>query len=361
MADKPAQDKTEAPSPRRREKAREEGDVARSAELSSVSVLLAGFIVLSVCAGNVMGLLPKFMVTTYGDVAQITITADSLPQQVGLVGKLLLSILAPLFVAVLVAGIVANCAQIGLIFAGKALLPKLDRLNPVKGLQRIFSLRSLMELLKGIGKIFIVGLIGYLVLKSHIIDFWTLPNVSTADTIHLIGGIALDLTGKIGLTLLVLALADYCYQRWEHEKKLKMTREEVKEELKQYEGSPETKARVRSIQRQLSRRRMMAAVPDATVVVTNPVFIAVALKYEPVDKDDAPVVVAKGKRKLAQRIKATALEHGVPVMEDRALARELYQLAEVGVEIPMVLYHAVAEILARVYRLNRDRYAYMNG
>ncbi|MDP8241017.1 MAG: flagellar biosynthesis protein FlhB [Candidatus Hatepunaea meridiana] len=359
MSDKPAQDKTEAPSPHRREKAKDEGNVARSMDLNSVAVMLAGIIAIQFNAEKLFKSLSDFMISTFRDASIIDITPDSLPLQVLQAMKYLAPGIVPILLILLLAGIGINYAQVGVIFAKKALIPKFDRVSPLKGFKRLFSLRSLVELLKGLLKIGIVGIIGFSVLNRHLTDYWILSNTTAGQTITFIGQVFFEMSLKIGMALLALALLDFAYQKWEFEKNLKMTKEEVKEEQKQYEGNPELKARIRSLQKQAARRRMMAAVPDATVVVTNPTTIAIALKYAPMKKEDAPMVVAKGKRKIADKIKEIALLNDVPIIENKPLARSLFDTTEPGMEIPIIYYQAVAEILAQVYQLNQNRNSYV--
>ena len=358
MADKPSQDKTEEPTPRRRQKAKEEGNVPRSTDLNSVAVMLAGVLALQFTSGEILKLITNFMSLTYMDVASISITRESFPTQTAQAMKYAAAGLMPILIIIMLTGIGINYAQVGVVFAKKALVPKFEKISPLKGIKRLFSLRSLVELVKGLFKIGIVGFIGYSVIIKHIPDYWSLAHVGTSQIFVIMGQIIFEMALKIGLTLLVLALLDFAYQRWEFEKNLMMTKEEVREEQKQYEGNPELKARIRSEQRRTARKRMMAAVPDATVVVTNPTTLAVALKYTPLKKDDAPMVVAKGKRKLAEKIKLIAKQNGVPVIEKKLLARGLYETTEPGMEIPIIYYQAMAEILAQVYHLNQKQSSY---
>jgi flagellar biosynthetic protein FlhB len=353
VPDRPAEDRTEAPTPKRREKAREEGHVFRSRELNSVAMLFAGIFALHMIGADLLSAITAFMTETYQSVATAAVTPTTLPALVHLVVDQFTPLMIPFLTVLVLVGIGVNFAQVGVVFARKALIPKFSRLNPLQGIRRLFAVRSLVELLKGLGKIAIVGWVAYLVLKRHLDSYWLLSNVPAAKALALLGEMLLELAIKIGVALIFLGIADYAYQRWEYEKSLKMSKQEIKDEQKQHEGNPEIKGRIRSIQRQLARKRMMAAVPDATVVVTNPTEIAVALKYAPVNKSDAPVVVAKGQRKIAVRIKAIAREHGVPVIENRPLARTLHETTEVGMEIPEVLYQAVAELLVQVYQMNQ--------
>jgi len=250
------------------------------------------------------------------------------------------------------AGLGINFVQSGIVISAKSLTPRLNKINPLKGIKKLFSSRSLVELTKGILKMALVGWIGYAIIKKNLQDFWLLSGMEMGEIIGFMGRIMLEIYLKIGVLLIVLAAADYLYQKWSYEKNLRMTKQEVKDETKQYEN-PELKGRIRSVQRQIARRRMMAAVPKATVVVTNPTLIAVALRYSMQDKYGAPVVIAKGIRKIAERIREITRQNAVPIIENKPLARSLYDTMEVGQEIPEALYHAVAEILAQVFKMKQ--------
>ena len=357
MAEQSAQDRTEKATPRRREKEREKGQIPKSQDLISVAVLFGGIIAFQFSSGKFIGNITKFITFVYREASFISISPTSLPQQLNFTVKYFILTLAPILLLIMFAGIAINLAQdnFKIVFAKKALEPKFSTINPVQGIKKLFSLNSIVELIKGILKFIIVGLIAYSVLKKHLEsnDFWILYNVTVSRMFVVFGKILFELSIKTGAVLLVLGIADFIYQKWQAEKKMKMSKQEVKEERKQYEGSPEIKGRIRSIQLQIARRRMMAAVPDATVVVTNPTFIAVAIKYKPTKNSDAPVVVAKGKRKIAEKIKEIASLKNIPVIENKPLARSLFDTTEVGMEIPGALYQVVAEILAQVYKMNK--------
>ena len=352
MPEHSKEDRTEAATPKRREKAKDEGNVPRSRDLSSVAVLFAGIFLLKFTSLDLYEGLKQYLVWAYQNLVFTELTPTSIPGQATATVEYFASRMLPFFVVLMLMGMGINVLQVGVVFAKKALVPKLNRISPLKGFQRLFSLRSIVELLKGFLKIGIVASVSYIVLEKHLADHWALSHMHTGEVMLFIAQVLMELAIKVGLALLVLAVADLLYQRWDHEKNLKMTKQEVKEEMKQYEGNPEVKGRIRAIQKQMSRKRMMAAIPDATVVVTNPTHIAVALKYEPETTSDAPIVVAKGLRKIAEKIKTIARESNVPVIENKSLARNLYDTTEVGAEIPVIFYQAVAEILAQVYSLN---------
>jgi flagellar biosynthetic protein FlhB len=263
-------------------------------------------------------------------------------------------ILMPLMLFVLVAGITANLLQIGFLFTGEPLVPKLSKLNPIRGIKKLFSLRSLVELVKALFKVLFVGAIAFLLLKGELGNIPSLMQMGVGDILSFIGRVAFKICFYTCLALLILAALDYAYQRWQHEKELKMTKQEVKDELKQREGDPTVKARIKRIQREMSQRRMMEMVPEADVVITNPTTLAIALKYK-AEGMIAPKVIAKGAGFIAERIKVIAREKGIPIIENKPLAQTLFKLVGIGDFIPENLYRAVAEILAYVYRLKGIR------
>jgi flagellar biosynthetic protein FlhB len=347
------QEKTEPATPKRREEARQRGQVAVSREIPSVTILLVALGVFSIAGtwmfgrlANVMRhIFQNLMSTRNMDIPFVHHVLSGLADQVFVV-------LMPLMGAVLVAGVGAHVAQFGFIFTGEPLAPKLNKLDPIAGMKRFLSMRSLVELLKALVKIVIIGGVAVLVLSHEIEDVPTLVKLDITQIMAFVGRASFKICFYACLVLAILAALDYAFQRWKHEEDLKMTKQEVKDEARQREGDPHVKARIRSIQIQTARQRMMEAVPEATVVVTNPTHLAVALKFESADMI-APQVVAKGAGHVAQRIKALAKEHGVPVIEQKPLAQALFKAVEIGDFIPSNLYRAVAEILAYVYRLKR--------
>ncbi len=350
MPESDGQDRTEKATPKRREEEKEKGNVAKSQDLSSVAVLIAGLVGLQIFSVRLFQVLSDYFRQTYGNLSTFTVNVDTIQGQVIDSLTFIMPGVIPVLIIITLIGIGANYAQVGPVFAKKALIPDVKRISPLKGVKNLFSLRSLVELAKGIVKMLIVGWIGYRIIVNHMEDYWTLASLSIMQIFVFIMKLMYEIAIKGAVALIAIAALDYAYQRYDYEKRIKMTKQEVKDEAKQYEN-PETKGRIRGIQRQLARRRMMAAVPEATVVVTNPTHIAIALKYEPKEKSDAPIVVAKGIRKTAQKIKEIAREHGIPVIENKPLARSLYESTDVGMEIPFIFYQAIAEILAQVYKM----------
>jgi flagellar biosynthetic protein FlhB len=272
-------------------------------------------------------------------------------------GWILAMALAPLLAVIFLIAFAVTAGQVGFHISTKALTPDLNRLNPIKGMGKLVSIRSVVKLLTGLMKMAAVGGVVALVLYTEVPQIIALlKNLSvTGNTTPQVAAFIAQETLLLGLyasiTLVALAVIDYSYQRWQHTEDIKMTKQEVKDDHKLAEGSPEIKARVRRVQREMTRKRMLAAVPSATVVITNPTHFAVALKYE--RGQSAPEVVAKGADHLAARIRTLAREHGVPIVENPPLARSIYGRAEVGDRIPAELFEAVAEVLAYLIRLKQ--------
>lgn len=345
------EDKTEAPTPRKREDARQEGQVAKSVELNSALVLLASLMILKATGPTLASKLKEVAIDSFThfpkhDLVVGDVTA-SLVHLLLLVG----TAIAPMLLGVAVIGAAASAVQVGLVFSTKALQPKPERLNPIAGIGRMFSARAAVELLKSIAKIVVIGLIVYSFLRDNAIKITTLPGASFSTTCSEIGQLTWQILLRAALALFVIAAADYMYQRFQLEKQLKMTKQEVKDDMKRTDGDPLIKSKIRQRQREMSQKRMMQEVPKADVVVVNPTHFAVALKYD-TEKSSTPIVVAKGKNLIALKIREIAEQNKVPIVENVQLARTLYASVEIGHEIPAELYQAVAEILAYVYRLS---------
>jgi len=263
----------------------------------------------------------------------------------------MISIMAPILSTIMVAGILANLLQTkGISFAIEPLKPKFSKLNPLKGIGRIFSKNSISELMKSLFKVGVLTFIGYITIKSRMEQMPPMMSFSVGQILSFMGDVMLEIMIKALLFMALLAAADMTFQVFQHKEEIKMSKEEVKQERKETEGDPQIKQRIRSTQLELARKRMMAAVPEADVVVTNPTHISVALKY---DKDihQAPIVVAKGADNIAAKIKEIAKNSNVPLVENKPLARTLYKTVEIGQFIPANLFRAIAEILAQVYKL----------
>ncbi|MGE5585653.1 MAG: flagellar biosynthesis protein FlhB [Bacillota bacterium] len=349
----PRDDRTETATPKRRQEARRHGQVARSVEVNSAAILLATLGALGVSGGVIYAGLGGFMRDLLGNALADPDLSDQGLHMLGLHALVVIGKAAgPAIATGFLVGLATNLAQVGLVLSAEPLAPRLSRLDPAAGMARIFSGRALAELLKSCAKVFIVGYYGYVTLLQDYPALVATGAMEPGQILATVGGLALRLGFRVGIALAVLAALDYAYQRWEFEKSLRMTKQEVKEELRQTEGDPLVRARIRARQRQIATHRMMQDVPKADVVVTNPVHLAVALKYDP-GTMKAPKVVAKGARLLAQRIRDLAVANGVPIVENKPLAQALYKAVDVGGEIPAHLYKAVAEILAYVYYLNK--------
>ncbi len=349
MAEQPAQDRTEEATPKKIEEARERGEAAKSIEVTSALLLLSTMLFFYFSAETFMAGVSNTIRDVYQNLASITLTTESAPLVARWIVQRGLRIIGPLMLMILVMALLVNYLQVGVIFAPKALAPKWGRVNPLAGLKRIFSSKGLVELIKGIFKMGLTGMIIYVYMAGRVQDYPFLTYMTPLQTLGILGVDIFKIGTYVGFGLLAMALADYMYQRWDYRRKLRMTKQEVKEEAKQTEGSPEVRARIRQTMRELSRNRMMRDVAESTVVITNPVHVAIALTYDEASEEAAPTVVAKGQRKLAERIKAVARDNGIPVMEEPPLARALFDSCEVGTEIPYMYYKAVAEILAELY------------
>lgn len=355
MADT-GQERTEKATSKRRTEARRRGQVAVSREIPSTLVLWAGLAAFYFAGEGLVDRLLGLLAEIFGGLGPGRMESAAsahrlMAETLSSAAALLLPILAP----VALAAFVGHAAQIGLEFHAQTLAPRLEALNPVAGAKKLLSLRSLVELVKSLAKIAIVGGVAYGVLSASLEDFPGLVHVDLHDLFAFTTAIAFRIVLYVALAMMALAALDYLYQRWQYEESLKMTKQEVKDERKQAEGDPQVKARIRSLQRQAAMRRMMAEVPKADVVITNPTHLAVALRFD-ADQMDAPRVVAKGADAVAERIRLTAREHDVPLVENAPLARALFKAADVGDYVPVELYRAVAEVLAYVYRL-KGRYA----
>jgi len=350
----PEQERTERPTGRRRAKARREGHVARSKEIPAVLILLASLGLFFFAGSQIFLDLPEFMQLVFQNASSVNLTDDSLTPFLLTIIEKMGSILAPLLIVVFIAGIAANVVQFGFLFNSNAILPKLSRmnsiLNPINGMKKLFSTRSLGELFVSVFKLSIIGGISYLVLRSESEVIPSLMQMMVGEIIGYITGMSLKIGFYVCLALLLLAGLDYAFQRWQYEKGLRMTRQEIREETKQREGDPLIRARIRRTQLEMARRRMMEEVPKADVIVTNPKRLAIALRYD-AKTMAAPRVVAKGAGAIAERIKQIAMDHGIPIVEHKPLAQALFKAVDLGGYIPVNLYRATAEVLAYVYKL----------
>jgi len=258
--------------------------------------------------------------------------------------------IAPMVLGIMLTSLAVNLVQVGPMFSMSVISFNMGKLNPLTGMQRLFSPRALMELVKSIVKLGVMAFVAYQVVMSRYPTLVSLQAASPEGMLSYLGGIIMELGQKCGLALVLMAVADYIYQRRSFENSLKMSKQDVKDETRMAEGNPQVRGRIRQLQRQYALRRMMQSVPHADVVVTNPTHYAVAIEYKP-DRNEAPLVTAKGQNLVAENIKRVAREHGVPVLENPPLARALHRSVEIGDSIPPAMYQAVAEVLAFIYRL----------
>jgi flagellar biosynthetic protein FlhB len=348
----PLEDKTEAPTPRKREEAREEGQVCKSADLNSALVLVVGLYLIKLSIPNLGSRLKDIFITSFSSFSTHDITVNVVFHDLVRLLLYLLVAVAPIVLGVMLVGTLANVMQVGLHISSKSLQFKGSRLNPLPGIQRMFSANSGVELLKSVSKIGVVGFVVYTYIRQRAPELSYLMGMDFMQTCIIIADIAWNVLLRSSMVILIIGAADYIYQKIRFEKQLKMTKQEVKDDTKRSEGDPLVKGHIRQKQREMAQKRMMSEVPKADVVVTNPTHFAVALRYDS-EVSDAPIVVAKGQRLVAQRIKAIAIENNIPIVENVPLARALFASVEVGMPIPGDLYQAVAEILAYVYRLTK--------
>lgn len=347
----PVQDRTEPATPRKREEAREEGKVAKSTDVSSAMVLLIVLLIAKTAGPYYLGTLSRVLKEAFSTLHTQELTPDSFPALAGSCAFSVGWLCLPIALSAAAIGLASNVLQVGFRITTKPLAPKIERLDPFKGVVRLVSVRSFVELAKAVAKITVVGYVVFGFLKKEYPALIDLAGMPPAAVGVAASNLCFRLLGRACAAMLVIAILDYLYQRFYLEQTLRMTKQEVKEEFKRSEGDPHVKGRMRQRQRDISRRRMVHEVSKADAVITNPTHYAVAIKYE-AEKMTAPMVVAKGQRLLAQRIKEIAEASGVPIVENPPVARLLYKTVEIGQQVPEELYQAVAEILAYVYRLN---------
>lgn len=342
------QEKTEQPTLRKREQVREEGRVAVSKELATFFLIFGALVVFYFSGVWMATASAEFMKSSFASMPRELGPKEIMELSWTVSYKFFLIALPVFFIPVF--GAAAYVLQNGVMFTGKSLAPDINKINPVEGFKRIFSLNSVAELLKSLVKVFVLGFVVYQAVADEWRNMPFLADAEVTTSLSYIGSVTLKIMWRTVWVLAAIAALDYLFQRWNFERSLRMTKEEVRQEARELEGDPLVKARIKSVQRELARRRMMQDVPSADVVVTNPTHLAVALKYDR-NRASAPVVVAKGANLIAQKIRELAREHGVPVVENKPLARALYRDVEIGKAIPAALYRAVAELLAYVYRL----------
>lgn len=342
-------EKSQDATPYRRQKAREEGQVARSQDLASATILVVGLGLMLWLGQRVLTFMSS-TIESHTSTVWLKIDSDSAVSLWNTLLKELTSAVLPLLGLMMLVAIAVHVVQTGFIFLPEKLAPDWSRISPLKGLKRIFSLVGAMRLSFGVFKIIVIGLVAYASLYTRIDELIALPGKSVGEIGAFLLSIAIWTSLKIGGALLLLAILDFAFQRWKHEQDLKMTQQEVREEMKNLQGDPETIARRKAVQRQLVLNRLSSDIPKADVVVTNPTELAIAIQYDS-EKMKAPIVLAKGAGALAARIRRLALENDVPIVEKKELARALYKNVEINHPVPSEQYAAVAEVLAYVYQL----------
>jgi flagellar biosynthetic protein FlhB len=348
------EEKTERATPKKMRDAREKGQVVQSKELSTAVAFLSVFLA--------MGALSSYLIE--GMMGYFTMTMNQIPD-VGqffesedyklYMADMLMTILKyslPLLGVALVVGVLMNYIQVGVLFTSETLIPKLEKINPMKGFKNIFSMRSLVELIKSVAKASALLYIAISYVMAHLPELLITFEIEPVQTMGIMWDVILGVVLRCALFLFIVAIFDYAYKRWKNSKDLMMTKQEIKDEYKQSEGDPKLKAKIKEKQRAFAMSRMMQSVPKADVVITNPTHFAIAIKYD-ANKSDAPVVTAKGQDLVAMNIKRIANENAVPIVENKPLAQTLFKTVEIGQAIPPDLYEAVAEVLAYVFKLNR--------
>jgi flagellar biosynthesis protein FlhB len=352
MADDSFGERSEKATGRRRSEARKKGNVAKSGEVSTVAVLLTGLSVLYLLGTYLVQQLSSMMVQSLMKLGSFSLNLENTVALEGEILWNLFQVLSPIFAGILAVAVLSNYVQVGSLFTLEAIQPKFSRVNPVAGFSRLISKQSLVQLLKSLIKLLIIGWVAYSTVQQEMSAIVALTEQELGSIFRYISLISARIFFKTLMVMVVLAALDYLFQRWSYEKNLRMTKREVQEEFKQMEGDPQIKSRIRSIQRELARKRMMAEVPKADVIITNPTHLAVALHYQK-EEMTAPRVLAKGAGFIAEKIREIAQAHKIPIVENKPLAQALYQTVDLGQTIPSNLYQVVADVLAHVYRLRK--------
>lgn len=351
----PGGEKTEEATPKKIEESRKEGSVAKSKELSNGITLMALFLTLRFGMSFVGPRLVQIFQKYWTHISSVSLNGLDTRTTIEIlieIAKDVVIITLPFLVVGFVMAFLSNKVQFKWMVTLKPMQPKLNKISPISGFKRLFSSRAVFDLLKSVAEIILIGYMAYSVLSSHYTEIFTLYDMGIAQALALLMDIVWELGLKISIVMLVIGFADFIFQKFKHKQDLKMTKQEVKDEFKNSEGDPQVKGQQKQRMRQASQRRMMASVPEADVVITNPTHFAVALKYDS-NEHSAPVVTAKGTDFLANKIKEVARENGVEIVENKSLARMLYYNVDLDREIPPELYKAVADILAYVYNLKK--------
>ena len=357
MSDESFGERTEPATPRKREKARESGQVARSQDMNTAVLLLGALLILNFYGGKILEQMSLLNIKLLSNLHVPQLTPDNIRSYTGYGLLVVMQMLLPLLAGLFVLAIVVNLLQVGPGLSPSVFAPKASRFNPINGFRRMFSMRGTMKLVMSLVKIVIIAAVLYWTVKDKVSEIIPTMQMDIGSILVYVGQSCFTLGVRISVVLLILAILDYVYQRWQYESDIKMTKQEVKDEMKRYEGDPKIKERRIQTQRAIAYQRMMHSVPKANVVITNPTELAVALQYER-EEMDAPKLVAKGAGYIARKIREIAVANGIPIVEKKPLAQAIYRSVAVGQHIPPDLYQAVAEVLAYVYELDKSKAAW---
>jgi len=347
-------EKTEDATPKKKSDSKKKGQVAKSKELSSTMTLLTSTLLLVLLGAYMLENLKGVVILFLNNYLTLTVTEETF-KTVLLVSVIKFGLLIlPIVVPIMIMGVIASLMQSGFILTGEPLKPDFKKLSIISGFKKIFSMRSVVDLLKNLAIISTIAYVAYDYIKSNYLDIMNYGSLKIDAVLGVFGKLVIDIFFKIAIIMLIISIIDFAYQKYKHNKELKMSVQEIKEEYKQQEGDPQIKNKIRQKQREMASSRMMQAVPDATVVITNPTHLAIAIKYEQ-GGEGAPIVVAIGADYVAIKIKELALKNDIPIIENKPLARLIYKELELGSEIPTQMYGAVAEILALVYKLKKRK------
>ncbi len=342
-------EKTEAPSSKRRDDFRKKGQIAQSKEVQTASLLTFTLLFWVFYLPTFWKGLTEIIYSLFQSSGEFVVTPSSIMNLASFLLVKLGLLIAPLFLLVLIIGFFSSFFQFGWVLTTKPLIPDFSKLNPISGMSRFVSKKSFIEVIKSLSKVFLIGWIAYSTVLDNFAEALILVDTNVGTTISYLGRISTLILAKVCAVLILMAFFDFLYIKWEMEQKMKMTKQELKEEFKQSEGDPHIKAQIRSIQQEMARKRMMADVPKADVIVTNPTHISIAIRYDSKEMT-APVIIAKGADHVAMKIREIAREHDIPIIENPPVARLLHKL-DLGANIPEDLFKVVAEILAHVYSL----------
>lgn len=350
------QEKSEKATGKRRTEVRKDGRVAKSNDVTQAIVMLFALIVLRSAGVRMFSGMKELVAGSLSSLHSTSISPENLGHLATLYGMKFVSICMPLAVTVGCVGVAANVMQVGFKVTPKAIAPKLSNLNPISGIQKLVTMRGLVELLKSIAKIMVVGWFAYTFVKKEFPALLDLTSMPLPQMGSVIAGMAWRLMMRGTIAMLIIGTIDYVYQKRSFENSIKMTKQEVFDEMKQSEGDPAVKGQIKAKQREMARRRMIRDVPKADVIITNPTHFAIAIKYDPATMS-APVVIAKGQRLMALKIRSIAEANGIPIVENPPVARLLYKTVEIGEHIPEELFQTVAEILAYVFQMSKKSVA----